>query len=74
MKRLIMMSLIATCCLTTVLAQKTVISQKDQKEEPFNVVEIRDCHSRRFVAPIDYQSARSPVAKTLQRNRWRQRF
>ncbi len=39
MKRLIMMSLIATCCLTTVLAQKTVISQKDQKEEPFNVVE-----------------------------------
>ena len=34
-----MMSLIATCCLTTVLAQKTVISQKDQKEEPFNVVE-----------------------------------
>ena len=39
MKRLIMMSLMATCCLTTVLAQKTVVSQKDQKEEPFNVVE-----------------------------------
>ena len=29
----------ATCCLTTVLAQKTVVSQKDQKEEPFDVVE-----------------------------------
>ena len=39
MKRLIFMSLMATCCLTTVLAQKTVVSQKDQKEEPFNVVE-----------------------------------
>ena len=39
MKRLIIMSLMATCCLTTVLAQKTVVSQKDQKEEPFNVVE-----------------------------------
>ena len=39
MKRLIMMSLMAICCLTTVLAQKTVVSQKDQKEEPFNVVE-----------------------------------
>ncbi len=39
MKRLIMMSLMAICCLTTVLAQKTVASQKDQKEEPFNVVE-----------------------------------
>ena len=39
MKRLIMMSLMATCCLTTVLAQKTVVSQKDQKEEPFDVVE-----------------------------------
>ena len=39
MKRLILMSLMATCCLTTVLAQKTVVSQKDQKEEPFNVVE-----------------------------------
>ena len=33
------MSLMATCCLTTVLAQKTVVSQKDQKEDPFNVVE-----------------------------------
>ena len=33
------MSLMAICCLTTVLAQKTVVSQKDQKEEPFNVVE-----------------------------------
>jgi len=30
MKRLIMMSLIATCCLTTVLAQKTVISQNNE--------------------------------------------
>ena len=39
MKRLIFMSLMATCCLTTVLAQKTVVSQKDQKEDPFNVVE-----------------------------------
>ena len=39
MKRLIMMSLMAICCLTTVLAQKTVVSQKDQKEDPFNVVE-----------------------------------
>ena len=39
MKRLICMSLMATCCLTTVLAQKTVVSQKDQKEEPFDVVE-----------------------------------
>ena len=39
MKRLIMMSLMAICCLTTVLAQKTVVSQKDQKEEPFDVVE-----------------------------------
>ena len=39
MKRLILMSLMATCCLTTVLAQKTVVSQKDQKEEPFDVVE-----------------------------------
>ena len=39
MKRLIIMSLMATCCLTTVLAQKTVVSQKDQKEDPFNVVE-----------------------------------
>ena len=39
MKRLIMMSLMAICCLTTVLAQKTVVSQKEQKEEPFNVVE-----------------------------------
>ena len=39
MKRLILMSLMAICCLTTVLAQKTVVSQKDQKEEPFNVVE-----------------------------------
>ena len=39
MKRLIFMSLMATCCLTTVLAQKTVVSQKDQKEEPFDVVE-----------------------------------
>ena len=39
MKRLIIMSLMATCCLTTVLAQKTVVSQKDQKEEPFDVVE-----------------------------------
>jgi len=34
-----MMSLMAICCLTTVLAQKTVVSQKDQKEDPFNVVE-----------------------------------
>ena len=33
------MSLIAVCCLTTVMAQKTVVSQKQQKEEPFNVVE-----------------------------------
>ena len=33
------MSLMTTCCLTTVLAQKTVVSQKDQKEEPFDVVE-----------------------------------
>ena len=33
------MSLMAICCLTTVLAQKTVVSQKDQKEDPFNVVE-----------------------------------
>ena len=39
MKRLIVMSLMATCCLTTVLAQKTVVSQKNQKEEPFDVVE-----------------------------------
>ena len=39
MKRLIMMSLMAICCLTTVLAQKTVVSQKDQKEDPFKVVE-----------------------------------
>lgn len=39
MKRLIFMSLMAACCLTTVLAQKTVVSQKDQKEEPFDVVE-----------------------------------
>ena len=39
MKRLILMSLMAICCLTTVLAQKTVVSQKDQKEEPYNVVE-----------------------------------
>ena len=39
MKRLIFMSLMATCCLTTVLAQKTVVSQKDQKEDPFTVVE-----------------------------------
>lgn len=39
MKRLIFMSLMATCCLTTVLAQKTVVSQKNQKEEPFDVVE-----------------------------------
>ena len=39
MKRLIVMSLMATCCLTTVLAQKTVVSQKDQKETPFNEVE-----------------------------------
>ena len=39
MKRLILMSLMAICSLTTVLAQKTVVSQKDQKEEPFNVVE-----------------------------------
>ena len=39
MKRLIMMSLMVICCLTTVLAQKTVVSQKDQKEDPFNVVE-----------------------------------
>ena len=39
MKRLIFMSLMATCCLTTVLAQQTVVSQKDQKEEPFDVVE-----------------------------------
>ena len=39
MKRLIIMSLMATCCLTTVLAQKTVVSQKDQKVEPFDVVE-----------------------------------
>ena len=39
MKRMIMMSLMAICCLTTVLAQKTVVSQKDQKEEPFDVVE-----------------------------------
>ncbi len=39
MKRLILMSLMAICCLTTVLAQKTVVSQKDQKEDPFNVVE-----------------------------------
>ena len=29
----------AVCCLTTVLAQKTVVSQKQQKEEAFNVVE-----------------------------------
>ena len=39
MKRLIIMSLMATCCLTTILAQKTVVSQKDQKEDPCNVVE-----------------------------------
>ena len=39
MKRLILMSLMAICSLTTVLAQKTVVSQKDQKEEPYNVVE-----------------------------------
>ena len=39
MRRLILVSLMAICSLTTVLAQKTVVSQKDQKEEPFNVVE-----------------------------------
>ena len=31
MKKLILMSLMAVCCLTTVNAQKTVVSEKDQK-------------------------------------------
>ena len=39
MKRFIIMSLMAVCCLTTAWAQKTVVSQKQQKPEPFAVVE-----------------------------------
>ena len=57
MKRLIMMSLMATCCLTTVLAQKTVVSQKDQKEEPFNVVEDMPAFPGGMEAMIEYLSS-----------------
>jgi protein TonB len=57
MKRLIMMSLMATCCLTTVLAQKTVVSQKDQKEEPFNVVEDMPAFPGGMEAMIVYLSS-----------------
>lgn len=37
MKKLLFMSLLAVCCLTTVSAQKTIVSQKNQKV--FDVVE-----------------------------------
>ena len=37
MKKLLLMSLMAVCCLTTVSAQKTVVAQKNQKV--FDVVE-----------------------------------
>jgi len=37
MKKLLFMSLMAVCCLTTVSAQKTVVAQKNQKV--FDVVE-----------------------------------
>ena len=57
MKRLILMSLMATCCLTTVLAQKTVVSQKDQKEEPFNVVEDMPAFPGGMEAMIEYLSS-----------------
>ncbi len=39
MKRLILLSLMATFSLATVQAQKTVVSQKEQKPEVFMVVE-----------------------------------
>ena len=57
MKRLILMSLMAICCLTTVLAQKTVVSQKDQKEEPFNVVEDMPAFPGGMEAMIEYLSS-----------------
>lgn len=56
MKRLIVMSLMATCCLTTVLAQKTVVSQKDQKETPFNVVEDKPAFPGGMEAMIQFFS------------------
>jgi protein TonB len=56
MKRLIVMSLMATCCLTTVLAQKTVVSQKDQKETPFNVVEDKPAFPGGMEAMIQFLS------------------
>ena len=56
MKRLIVMSLMATCCLTTELAQKTVVSQKDQKETPFNVVEDKPAFPGGMEAMIQFFS------------------
>lgn len=56
MKRLIVMSLMATCCLTTVLAQKTVVSQKDQKETPFNEVEDKPAFPGGMEAMIQFFS------------------
>ena len=56
MKRLIVMSLMATCCLTTILAQKTVVSQKDQKETPFNVVEDKPAFPGGMEAMIQFFS------------------
>lgn len=50
------MSLMATCCLTTVLAQKTVVSQKDQKETPFNVVEDKPAFPGGMEAMIQFFS------------------
>lgn len=39
MKRLMILSLMALCGFTTLMAQKTVVSQKEQQDEVFSVVE-----------------------------------
>ena len=72
------MSLMATCCLTTVLAQKTVVSQKDQKEDPFNVVEDMPAFPGGMEAMIQFISsnikypadAKTCAGKVRGRERW----
>ena len=39
MKKLMIVALMTLCGVTTLLAQKTVVSQKAQQEDPFTVVE-----------------------------------
>ena len=52
MKKLLLMSLMAVCCLTTVSAQKTVVSQKNQTV--FDVVEQMPEYPGGIAALLEY--------------------